>query len=212
MKKIYLPTIGEEVANSISHGVFACFALFALPIASVIGYNRGGWEQMIGLSVFMISIFLMLITSTLYHAMAMETKHKEIFQILDHIFIYVAIAGTYTPIALTVIGGWQGIVVVAVQWSMVLFGILYKAIARRSIGKLSLAIYLIMGWTVVFFFPMFFKGSSTALLIFIAFGGIMYTIGAIFYAMKGFKYHHFVWHMFIDLALASHAIGLLLFM
>ena len=77
----------------------------------------------------------------------------------------------------------------ALQWAMVLFGIFYKSLSRRSIPAVSLTIYLIMGWTVVFFFPLFWNHASTGLLIFIALGGVLYTVGAWFYARKGFRYH-----------------------
>lgn len=107
------------------------------------------------MSIFVISIFLMFLASTLYHSMNPASKHKAVFHILDHIFIYVAIAGSYTPIALSVIGGWQGIFITILQWAMVLFGIFYKSLSRNSIPAISLTIYLVMGWTIVFFLPLF---------------------------------------------------------
>ncbi|MBQ6583768.1 MAG: hemolysin III family protein, partial [Alistipes sp.] len=159
-----------------------------------------------------ISIFLMFLCSTLYHAMHPQSKHKAVFHILDHIFIYVAIAGSYTPIALTVIGGWQGILIVVLQWTMVLFGIFYKSLSRRSIPAVSLTIYLIMGWTVVFFFPLFLRNASTELLVLIAAGGVFYTVGAWFYAKKGFKYHHLVWHLMINIAVLCHFVAIVFFL
>ena len=191
MKKlIYIPTFGEEIANTVSHGVMSILTLLSLPFAAVWSYTHAvgnNIESAVGVSVFVISLFLMFLCSTLYHSMQPQSRHKEIFHILDHIFIYVAIAGSYTPIALTVIDGWQGILIVVLQWAMVLFGIFYKSLSKRSIPAVSLTIYLIMGWTVVFFFPLFLRNASTPLLVLIAAGGIFYTIGAWFYAKKGFK-------------------------
>ncbi|MBP3498286.1 MAG: hemolysin III family protein, partial [Alistipes sp.] len=117
LKKIsaYIPTLGEEIANAISHGVMAMLTLLALPFATLWSYTHAvgnNIESAVGVSIFVISIFMMFLTSTLYHSMHPQSRHKEIFHILDHIFIYVAIAGSYTPIALTVIGGWQGILIV----------------------------------------------------------------------------------------------------
>ena len=181
--------------------------LLALPFAAIRSYTHAmgnNIESAVGVSIFVISIFLMFLISTLYHAMDPSSKHKAVFHILDHIFIYVAIAGSYTPIALTVIGGWQGILIVIVQWAMVLFGIFYKSLSKRSIPAISLTIYLIMGWTVIFFFPLFLRNSSLPLLILIAAGGIFYTLGAWFYAKKGFKYHHLVWHLMINIAASCH--------
>lgn len=211
-KKNYVMTFGEEVGNAVSHGVMSVLALCALPLAAVRGFLAEGSVGALCASVFVISLFVMFLGSTLYHSMAHDTRHKEIFHILDHIFIYVAIAGTYTPVAISVIGGWQGWLIVALQWTMVLFGILYKSLSRRSIPAVSLTIYLVMGWTVVFFFPLFWNNASTMLLLYIALGGVLYTVGAWFYARKGFRYHHLVWHLLINLAAAAHFIGIVFYL
>jgi len=203
----YVSTRGEEIANTVSHGVMALGVLPMLPFAAVWAYLHGApdrTEAAVGVSVFVISIFLMFLASTLYHSMNPASRHKEVFHILDHIFIYVAIAGSYTPIALLVIDGWQGWLIVAVQWAMVLFGIFYKSLSRRSIPAVSLTIYLIMGWTILFFLPLFLRHASVPLLTLIAAGGLFYTLGAWFYARKGFRYHHLVWHLLIDLAVVCH--------
>ena len=198
-KKTYVPTVGEEIGNSVSHGAMALLALCALPFASVWAYAQGGGDVLaaVSVSIFVISIFLMFLASTLYHSMNPASKHKAVFHILDHIFIYVAIAGSYTPIALSVIGGWQGVVITAVQWAMVLFGIFYKSLSRRSIPAVSLTIYLVMGWTMAFFWSA---------------GGVLYTLGAWFYAKKGFRYHHLVWHLLINLAVACHFTAIVFFL
>lgn len=210
----YIPTLGEEIANTLSHGVMACATLAALPFAAVWAYAHDTEPVLaaVSVSVFVISIFLMFLASTLYHSMNPQSRHKEVFHILDHIFIYVAIAGSYTPIALSVIGGWQGIVIAVVQWAMVLFGIFYKSLSRRSIPAVSLTIYLVMGWTIVFFLPLFVRQASTALLWLIALGGVLYTGGAWVYARKGFRYHHLVWHLLINLAVAAHFTGIVFFL
>ena len=210
----YIPTLGEEIANTLSHGVMACATLAALPFAAVWVYAHDTEPVLAAVSgsVFVISIFLMFLASTLYHSMNPQSRHKEVFHILDHIFIYVAIAGSYTPIALSVIGGWQGIVIAVVQWAMVLFGIFYKSLSRRSIPAVSLTIYLVMGWTIVFFLPLFIRHASTALLWLIALGGVLYTGGAWVYARKGFRYHHLVWHLLINLAVAAHFTGIVFFL
>ena len=207
--KIY--TFGEEVGNSISHGAMALFALIALPFVTIKAYSEVGWLQAICISVFMISIFLMFLSSTLYHSMAQESKHKAVFRILDHIFIYVAIAGTYTPVALCVIKGWQGWVIFGIQWGMVLAGILYKSLVSMSLPKLSVAIYIVMGWTAVMFLPSWLANSSPAHLFLILAGGVFYTSGVIFYSMKK-KYAHMVWHFFINMGAACHFVAIIFFL
>ncbi len=213
-RTIYVPTVGEEIANTVSHGVMSFLTLLALPFAAVWAYvhEAGGVVASVSVSVFVVSIFLMFLASTLYHSMNPHSRHKEVFHILDHIFIYVAIAGSYTPIALSVIGGWQGIVITAVQWAMVLFGIFYKSLSRKSIPAISLTIYLVMGWTILFFLPVFLRQASAPLAALIAIGGLFYTLGAWFYARKGFRYHHLVWHLLINLAVVAHFIGIVFFL
>lgn len=215
MKKgVYVPTMGEEVANAVSHGVMSLATLVALPFAAVWAYvhDPQGVRASVSVSIFVISIFLMFLASTLYHSMNPASRHKEVFHILDHIFIYVAIAGSYTPIALSVIGGWQGVLITVLQWAMVVFGIFYKSLSRRSIPAVSLTIYLVMGWTIVFFLPMFIRHASVQLLWLIAAGGVLYTLGAWFYARKGFRYHHMVWHLLINLAVVCHFIGIVFYL
>ena len=214
-KLLYIPTFGEEVANSVSHGVMTILMLLALPFSAVWAYTHNPANPALaslGVSIVVISIFLMFLCSTLYHSMVPESKHKAVFHILDHIMIYFAIAGSYTPVALCVIGGWQGVLIVVIQWVMVLFGIFYKSLAKRSIPSISLTIYLIMGWMIVIFFPLFWNNASTPLLALIGAGGICYTIGAIFYAKKGFRYHHLVWHLLINIAVLCHFVGIVFYL
>ena len=212
MKKTYTPTFGEEVGNSVSHGVMLVLTLLAIPFSAVWAFAHGGVVDAFGVSLFAISLFLMFTASTLYHSMHPASRQKEVFHILDHIFIYVAIAGSYTPVALSVIGGWQGVAITAVQWAMVLFGIFYKSLSQRSIPAVSLTIYFVMGWMVVFSLSEFVRNASRHLLALIVAGGVLYSVGAVFYAKKGFKYHHLVWHLFIDLAAICHFVGIVFFL
>lgn len=212
MKKLYEYTIGEEVANTITHGVMAALCLLSMPFAILFVYIRTDIVGAIGVSIFIISVFLMFLASTLYHSMEKNTKHKIVFKIFDHIFIYVAIAGSYTAVALAVIGGWQGIVITCIQWTMVIVGILQKVLSKRKNPKASAAVYLIMGWTLLAFLPLFLRSASLAVFMFILLGGIFYSVGVIFYAKKNFKYYHMVWHIFVNLGATMHFIGLVFFL
>lgn len=208
MAKTVKLTFGEEVANAITHGIASLLVLFTLPIVSINAYVKGNIKDVIGVTIFCISIFLMFLMSTLYHSMEHETKHKKVMRILDHIFIYVAIAGTYTPIALSVLGGWQAILILIIQWSAVIFGILYKSLSKMSMPKVSLVIYLVMGWTLVIFIPLLYKNANPVLFWLIFAGGFFYSVGAAIYASKGFKFHHMVWHLLIFLGALAHFIGI----
>lgn len=210
-KKRTLYTFSEEVANTISHGVPALAVLIGMPFMYIRTYVHGTAWDVVGVTVFCISIFLMFLMSTLYHSTAFNSTHRYVFRILDHIFIYVAIAGSYTPIAISIIGRWQGIVIIVLQWLMVLFGILYKSLANRSIPKVSLSIYLIMGWSALLFFPSLYANASWQLLTMIVLGGVLYSAGSFFYAKTSFKYHHMIWHLFVFLGALTHFLGILFY-
>ena len=205
-------TLGEEIGNSVSHGFMALAVLGGIAPVAIHAYLRNGALAAVGTSIFMCSLFLMFLSSAIYHSMTVDTRHRQVMQILDHIFIYFAIAGTYTPIALSVIGGWQGIVVASLQWAMVLFGILFKSISRRRIPKISVTIYLVMGWSVLFVLPMFIRNASLGLQIFILAGGLFYSAGVFFYAMKEKRFFHMVWHLFVSLGAICHFLGVLMFL
>lgn len=205
-------TFGEELANAVTHGVAAIAVLVMFPIVSIIAWENGSIVDVVGVTIFSICLFLMFLMSTIYHCMPHESRQKTVMRILDHIFIYVAIAGTYTPIALSVIGGWQAVVILAIQWFAVIFGILFKSLVKRSMPKVSLLIYLIMGWTVIMFMPLFFRQASQPLFWLIFAGGVVYSVGAIIYAKRGFKYHHMVWHLFVMAGAMTHYIGICFFM
>ncbi len=212
MKNLIQLSFGEELGNSITHGVMSLLLLFALPYVAVFSYLKGGALLALGTSVFIISIFLMFLTSCLYHAMAYDTPHKYVLRILDHIFIYFAIAGSYTPIALYAIGGCHGWLILVIQWSMVLFGILYKSIAQKSIPKLSVLIYLCMGWTALLFIPKLLASTSGLFLGLIVLGGVFYSVGAGFYMQKSRPYFHFIWHLFINLAALAHFVAIVFYL
>ena len=210
--KVLKLTFGEELANAITHGIPALLILFSFPFVIITAYTKGTLIDVASVTVFCICVFLMFLMSTIYHVMEHDTKHKQVMKIMDHIFIYVAIAGTYTPIAASVIGGWQAVVLLTIQWAMVIFGVLYKSLSRNSIPKISLMIYLVMGWSIVIFMPLFFKRANPIMFWLIFAGGIFYSVGAAIYAKKGFKYHHMVWHIFVFLGVLTHYIGICFFM
>lgn len=202
---------GEEVANSVTHGVMAALILILMPAISVYSYIIGGWSRAIGVGIFLCSLFLMFITSCLYHSSHYGTKHKTIMRVLDHCMIYVAIAGSYTPISITLIGGWLGIFVIVVQWLAVLIGILYKSISKKAKPVVSVGVYLIMGWSAIFVLPVLISNGQFMFLLLLFLGGILYTIGAGFYISKK-NWSHAVWHFFINFAALSHMIAIIFFM
>jgi hemolysin III len=211
LKKIVPLTFGEEVGNSVSHGVAALIFIFLLPFTAIYMYTHGGTLHAVGGSVYVISILLMFLTSTLYHSMAHNTQHKYIMRLLDHSFIYIAIAGTYTPIAISVIGGTWGIVTLVIQWGAAILGILYKVLSPTVNEKISLTFYLVMGWMAVIFLPQVIAQTGWTFIWLIVAGGVCYTIGAWFYAQKMRNYFHMIWHFFIIIASVLHYIAIVFF-
>lgn len=212
MKHTYPLRFSEEVGNSISHGVMGLLLLFTLPYYSIYAYEKAGTKFAVGVSIYFICLFFMFMVSCLYHAMQHETTHKYIFRKLDHIMILLAIAGTYTPICLTLMDGISGIVILLIEWIMVIAGVLLKSIAKKSYPKLSMTIYMIMGWLAVFVIPVLIQKGSLTFISLIVLGGILYTIGTFFYSKPQKYMFHFTWHIFIVLASLCHLIAILYFM
>lgn len=204
-------TFGEEVANATTHAVGSATMLFLLPITAIYSYQTYNLQAAVGSSIFVISLFLMFLSSTIYHSMTYGSPQKYILRIIDHSMIYIAIAGSYTPVALSLVGGWLGYTIIILQWGITIFGILYKILAKNINEKFSLALYLIMGWLIIFILPSLIQKTGLAFGILMLLGGLSYTIGAAFYAKKK-PYNHMIWHLFILLASALQYIAIVYYM
>lgn len=192
-------SFGEEVGNAVTHAVSAFIMLMLLPFSAIYTYNAYGAMQAFGVSIFVISLFLMFLSSTIYHSMSYGSTHKYILRIIDHSMIYIAIAGSYTPVVLALMNNWTGYTILILQWGTTIFGILYKIFAKKVNERFSLALYLVMGWLIVFILPAVIRQTELPFWILMLAGGLSYTIGAGFYAKKK-PYFHMIWHLFIILA------------
>lgn len=217
-KKKTQESLGEEIGNTITHGVMAVFMLGMLPYAAIRAFTHApaGYESLdaAGVSIFCISVFLMFLASTIYHAMAHGTRHKSVMNRIDHIMIFVAIAGTYTPICLSVIGGTLGIVLCCLQWALVIAGALFKALAFSKTPAsyiITISIYLLMGWMVVLCMPRLMIGTTAPAFWLIVAGGICYTSGVVSFFMK-FPFAHMVWHFLVDAGAICHFLAVVYFM
>ncbi|MFC3927767.1 PAQR family membrane homeostasis protein TrhA [Streptococcus caprae] len=204
-------TFGEEVANAITHGVGALAMLVLLPISAIYSYQTYGIRSAVGISIFVISLFLMFLSSAIYHSMSYDSPQKYILRIIDHSMIYIAIAGSYTPVALSLVGGWLGYAIIILQWGTTLYGILYKIFAKTINEKFSLFLYLLMGWLVIFILPAIISKTTPLFWALMLAGGLAYSIGAVFYARKR-PYDHMIWHLFILLASILHYLAICYFM
>ncbi|MGT2928886.1 PAQR family membrane homeostasis protein TrhA [Streptococcus dentasini] len=192
-------SFGEEVANSVTHAVGSVAMLVLLPITASYSHQVYGIKAAVGMSIFVISLFLMFLSSTIYHAMQYDSPQKYVLRIIDHSMIYIAIAGSYTPVALSLVGGWLGYLIIVLQWGTTIYGILYKIFAKRINEKFSLLLYLLMGWLIIFIIPAVIAKTEPTFWVLMLAGGLSYTVGAFFYSRKQ-PYDHMIWHLFILLA------------
>lgn len=199
----------KEKLNTITHLIGVVFALSSIWMVWPAVYR--GWEYAFGVLFFIVGMFLMFLASTIYHWVPQEhSTAKGVLRRLDHISIYVMIACSYTPICVSVIGGWLGWLVFGLQWAVVIGGVFYKVFAMGRYPRLSLALYLIMGWSVVLIIrPVILSLSMPAMLCIVG-EGLLYTVGTYFFSHDDKKYYHGVWHIFVLLGAMAHWTAVLL--
>ena len=201
-------SLGEEIANSVSHGVGLLVALIAAPALVIDAIQRGDTVGIVGASVFAATMVLLYVTSTLYHALP-PSRAKAIFRILDHSAIYLFIAGTYTPFALGVLRGPWGSSLVILVWGLALVGIGLKAIGGVGYPKLSTGVYLAMGWLILIAAKPLVAAIPPWGLFWLLAGGLVYTAGVGFFAAPRVRYTHFVWHLFVAAGTSCHFVAVL---
>ena len=199
---------GEEIANTVSHGVGLLAAVAATPILVVGAIQRGGTAGGIGAGVFASTVALLYLTSVLYHALP-ANRAKPVLRVLDHGAIFLLIAGTYTPFTLGVLRGPWGWSLLGLVWSLALVGVVLKATSGVRHPRLSLGLYLAMGWLIVIAIKPLWLLMPTAGILWLLAGGIAYTAGVVFYAADHRRYSHFVWHLFVLAGTACHFIAVL---
>jgi hemolysin III len=201
-------SLGEEIANSVSHGVGFLAAVAASPVLIFSAIQHDSQAGIAGASVFAFTMVLLYITSTLYHMLA-RNKAKRVLRVLDHGAIYLLIAGTYTPFTLGVLRGAWGWTLFGIVWGIAVAGVVLKSIGGIRYQKLSTILYLVMGWLIIVAVkPLWLNMPSWGLFWLLA-GGAAYTAGLGFYAAKRIRYAHFIWHLFVIAGTACHFIAVL---
>ncbi|MBO6228307.1 MAG: hemolysin III family protein [Shewanella sp.] len=196
-------SIKEEIANSVSHGLGVIAGVVALVLMLLKGQVHLTPIQLTGVAIYGASIIVLFLCSTLYHSVSHSGwKHK--LKIADHCAIYCLIAGTYTPLMLISLQGTQSIVILTAIWSLAIGGILFKTLFIHKFKKLSLVLYLAMGWLCVTV-----MGDLTAAMSELGFnllilGGLFYTLGVVFYVGKRIPFNHAIWHLFVLGGAMSH--------
>ena len=198
---------GEELANSLSHGVGLLCALAATPVLVIAAATRGSASDVVGSSVFTATMVLLYLTSTWYHA-APVSRLKDRLQRLDHAAIYLLIAGSYTPFTLGVLSGVWGWTLFGLVWGAAALGVSAKLIAGNRYPRLSTALYLAMGWLALIAIRPLLLNMPLHGIGWLAAGGISYSVGVVFYVSR-LPYTHFVWHLFVLAGSTCHFFAVL---
>lgn len=204
-------TLGEEIANSITHGLGALLSVIALPVLIVSAVQKGGALNIVSSTLFGVSLLLLYLSSTFCHALP-QGKAKRVFEIIDHCAIYILIAGTYTPFLLVSLGGAWGWSLFGVIWGMALFGVLFKSIWGLKYPMASNALYLLMGWLVVVAIKPMLEAVPAAGMWWLLAGGLAYTFGVLFFVFDSrWKFAHFIWHFFVLMGSLCHFVAVLVY-
>ena len=201
-------SLGEEIANSVSHGIGFLLALVAFAVLAVAALRRGDATQIAGATVFGTTMVLLYFTSMMFHAFPLS-RTKRVFQLLDHSAIYLLIAGTYTPFTLGVLRGAWGWILFALVWSLAVVGIVLKVFGGIRFNTVSTFVYIAMGWLVVIAADTVWTLVPAWGIVWLLAGGIAYTAGAVFFLAERIRYFHFVWHLFVIAGTACHFIAVL---
>ncbi len=197
----------EELLNVITHGIGFVVAVVGLVLLII---RADGALAVSSVGIYGATLVLMLLASTLYHGINHQ-KAKASLKLLDHSAIYLLIAGTYTPFMLVALDNWVGIAGAITIWALAVSGLIFKWVARHKFPKVSLALYLLMGWlVVVLVYPLYQNVPGGGLWLLFA-GGICFSVGAVFYAAKHIKFTHAIWHGFVLAGCACHFLSIYLF-
>ena len=209
IKPVKRYTLGEEIFNAISHGIGALLSVAGTVILIVFSALKGDPWAVVSSSIFGASLIILYTMSTLYHAIT-NKKAKAFFRIMDHNTIFFLIAGTYTPITLVPLRGALGWVLFGVVWGAATLGIVFNSIDLEKFRKPSVICYIAMGWVIVIAIKPMFETVNSMSLWFLLIGGLFYTVGVIFYAIKNIKYFHSVWHLFTIAGSVFHYFSILM--
>lgn len=201
-------SLGEEIANSITHGTGVGLSIAALVILVVFAARLGDAWKVVSFSIFGATMITLYLASTLYHAFP-QPRVKKFFRILDHCSIFLLIAGTYTPVTLGAMRGGWGWTMFGVIWALAIAGINLKIFALDRWKILSVVIYVLMGWMVLVAVKPLLARVPPSFLMWMLIGGLSYTLGVFFFAFKKIPYHHSIWHLFVLGGSICHFFGML---
>tara|TARA_B110001454_G_C12657605_1_gene408159 strand:+ start:189 stop:839 length:651 start_codon:yes stop_codon:yes gene_type:complete len=204
-------SLSERLFNTITHGIGSILSIVALVLMVVYAsYNSDAWS-IVGVSIFGSTLILLYMSSTLYHAFS-NGRVKQIFKTLDQSFIYLLIAGTYTPVLLITLRNTLGWTVFVLVWAMAIGGITHRIFFFDKLKKLSLVSYIVMGWLSLIVFKSLLNAAPAELVVWLLIGGVFYTGGLIFYSWEKLPFNHAIWHLFVLGGSFSHFMGIYLYL
>jgi len=203
-------TFGEELANSITHGIGVALSIAGLVVLVVLATVRGTAWHVVSCAIFGSTLIILYSASTLYHSFP-QPNVKRIMRIVDHSAIYLLIAGTYTPFTLVSLRGPWGWTLFGLIWGLALCGLIFKIFFTGRFPKLSTVIYVLMGWLAIIAFKPMLELVPLGGIILLLAGGVAYTAGVVFYVMHRMVFHHAVWHIFVMAGSALHFFSVLLY-
>lgn len=198
----------EEISNSITHGIGVILSIAALVILIVFASLYGNVWHVVSFTLFGATMLLLYTSSTLLHALK-PGKAKDFFEIMDHSSIYFFIAGSYTPFLLVAVQSATSWTLFGIVWGLAIAGTVFKSFFVKKFLFTSTLLYVVMGWLIVFVWNDLVAAIHPTSLILLIIGGLLYTVGAIFYIWKLFKHHHAVWHVFVLSATVCHFFAVL---
>lgn len=207
-KSHYSPN--EELLHTISHGIGILLSIAGLTVLVAFASLNGNVWHVVSSSIYGATLILMYSASTLYHGIS-HLRIKSILQQLDHAAIYLLIAGTYTPFLLVNLRHDWGWTLFTVIWSIAVVGVIFELTGYKPFKKISLGLYLGMGWLIVLAINPMLQHVSVGGLVLLLLGGLAYSVGAYFYAKESMRYHHVIWHLFVLLGSILHYFSILFF-
>jgi hemolysin III len=204
-------SLGEEVANSVTHGIGIVLAIAGLAVLTAFAARNGNAWHVTASAIFGATLILCFTTSTLYHSIQSE-RIKQVLRVFDHSAVFLLIAGTYTPFMLIGVPGPWGWTILGAVWALAIIGIGLKFVLRGRLHGLIVALYLAMGWLVVVATKPLIENVGFGGMAFLAGGGLAYTVGVIFYKWRRLPYSHAIWHGFVLLGGGLHYFGVLFYL
>ncbi len=204
-----MPALGDEIANSVTHGVGVLLSIVGLVFLMIVAGRHGTAWHIVSCAIYGSTLVLLYLFSTLYHALP-GRRTKYVFRIFDHSSIYLLIAGTYTPFMLVNLRGPWGWSIFVVIWTLAISGVVFKSVAIGRFAVLSATIYVLMGWLILIAIRPLLHAIPWNGFLWLAAGGVCYTVGVIFFATDRIRYFHMIWHLFVMAGSACHYVAVLL--